>query len=682
QDDYFPEENGSVNEDFLPKPIESWSLSENNSKSSTRNNVKINSRCFYNIDKSDKRTTLQDKRRAIMITAETSVFEQNFCTADNNSELCQVSKDAIPDQMLVRIKSLEFDSKNQIKPDVKKSIRLVTQSASHQTEPDTSLEGQIQKMFLFPFNYHSLVFDTLKLDIYSYGSLLNKPKRLGRAVIRLNVLKQAISNREGFERTFPLESKELHPYEVGTVQINIGFHFRNDPPISSIFLRSVITQIKTLSIVHHGIEFNGHGHLNTLVHPESKPLSIFDFILSKKTTDSIKEFVSLFYGFHGHGWQMTKLEIMKAYILLEKYYDQKPKFITGNLITNIDKLKKAKYYLKFSIATYGSFMFNVFGYGYKMAPKNAMRMKSDRKIIQDYFGISKDDIICWEFGKMTVSVPNYMIIRDPKTNSIIISIRGTLNATDIITDVLAHYEPWNGGFVHRGMLRSAQYLVRKSLNDIRAAVSKFKANSIQVIGHSLGASVSCLVTLILRKQCKDLLKKGIDIHAWAFATPPSCSLDIACRNEVMDCIDNFVNENDIIPRLSYGSFIDFKELIKFVAKNVKNRSYKKNKKMYFNYNLSLIMESIDNYYKNLKSKSHDQKLYIPGTIYYMYKKRDPSNPILKEILCEKSTQESFTDITLRRNCLLQHLPDQYDKRLGKVINRLVKNLDCSSINEK
>jgi hypothetical protein len=145
----------------------------------------------------------------------------------------------------------------------------------------------------------------------------------------------------------------------------------------------------------------------------------------------------------------------------------------------------------------------------------------------------------------------------------------------VITDALAHYEPWNGGFVHRGVLRSAQYLVNHSLNDIKEAVKRFKSNAIQIIGHSLGAAVSAIVTILLREKCEDLIEQGIDIHAWNFATVPCCSLDLACRIEAEKCIDNFVNENDVIPRLSYGNLMDFKELVKFAASELKNEKYKK-----------------------------------------------------------------------------------------------------------
>ncbi|CAG8662489.1 3176_t:CDS:2, partial [Dentiscutata heterogama] len=128
--------------------------------------------------------------------------------------LIHLSKNAIPDQIFVSIKSLQFDL-SPMKSDFKKSIHLATQSASHHTKPAISLKKQMGKAFLFPFNYHSLVFDTLKLDFYIYESLLNTKKKFGRVIVRLNVLRQAILDRSKFEGTFPIENNELlHLYDV------------------------------------------------------------------------------------------------------------------------------------------------------------------------------------------------------------------------------------------------------------------------------------------------------------------------------------------------------------------------------------------------------------------------------------------------------------------------------------
>lgn len=59
---------------------------------------------------------------------------------------------------------------------------------------------------------------------------------------------------------------------------------------------------------------------------------------------------------------------------------------------------------------------------------DAFRINSNQKAVQEFFCLGKDDIICWEYEN-GVSVPHYMVIRDPETNDIIISIRGTMVCT-------------------------------------------------------------------------------------------------------------------------------------------------------------------------------------------------------------------------------------------------------------
>ncbi|CAG8755626.1 1374_t:CDS:10, partial [Dentiscutata erythropus] len=597
-----------------------------------------------------------------------------------------LSGDPIPDQILVQIKSLEFDPLRQPNPSAKKSIRLVIHPVIYHTKPSVLLEEQMKKMFLFPFDYHSFVFDSMKIDFYDYGTFLNTKKKLGRAYIKLNALKNAITNKKEFEGTFPLEAKEFpHMQEIGTIKLNIKFHYPNDPPLTPVDSRPPAIRVKSAPPVLNDrdltteiVEVDDFDYSNLLMHPEVRSLGILDMVLCQETRDAIKEITVLYNSFFDNGWKLTKLEFLEAYMLLEKYYAQKPNPVTGNLIHDVDIMQKAQRYLKFSMASYGSFLFHWFGYGHNMAPLSAIRMNSDKRIVQDFFGLDKQDFICWEYGQNLVSVPSYMIIRDPETNAII-------NVADVITDALARYEPWNGGLVHRGVLRSAQYLVDRSLNDIKAAVVKFNVDSIEVIGHSLGASISSIVTLLLREKCKDLILSGIDIRAWNFATAPCCSHDLACKPETLNYIYNFVNENDVIPRLSYGNLMDFKELVKFAANELKNGEYKKLKT---SEKFSKMFLTIDAYRETLKSNpTSGQKLYIPGTIYYLYKGlyRSSTKSSLvyytKDIVCEKSTPDLFTDISLRRNWLFHHFPDRYDKKFKGVIKFLLKRINEEEIDK-
>ncbi|CAG8745218.1 41435_t:CDS:10, partial [Gigaspora margarita] len=645
---YIQKENeDDIQQDF--GQIDQNSLVNNTGKFQSYNN-----KLYYN---KDEESNNKHSKKISLSLDKTSI---NLKNAMLDQEIgVQVEDDQVPNSIYLD-SPLNFDPLQRLDSNIKRSIRLMIGLITYHTKSSTSLEEQLKKSFLFPFNYHSLIFDTMKLVIYEHGSFLNKKRKCGRVVVPLSALKQAILDQKEFEGIFPIEANGSLD-EIGAVQINIKFNFSNGSPFTSP-IQSTLINISREYIQSDNIE----------THPDAISLGILDTVLNQETRDAIKEITALYHTFFGHGWKLTKLEFLKSYMLLEKYYNQKTNPITGNLCCDVDVMKKALRYLQFSMASYGSFLFHWFGYG----PINAFGITSDKKIVKRFFNLDKSDIICWEYGHNAVSVPSYMVIRDPETNSIIISIRGTMSITDLITDALAHYESWNDGFVHRGALRSAQYLINHSLKEIRDAVIKYKVNSIKVMGHSLGASISSLTTLILREHCKDMLDRGIDIHAWNFATFPCCSLDIASKADTMNCINNFVNENDVIPRLSYGNLMDFKELVKFAASELKNNEYKelrsKNK-------LSKIFSSIDEYRKTLKLNSSSQKLYIPGKIYYLYKRLGHSHAetsyfpsYTKEVVCEESRPDLFTDICLRKNWLFHHFPDRYDKRLKGAIKFLKK----------
>jgi len=96
--------------------------------------------------------------------------------------------------------------------------------------------------------------------------------------------------------------------------------------------------------------------------------------------------------------------------------------------------------------------------------------------------------------------------------------------------------------------------------------------------------------------------------------------------------------------------------------------------------LAKILTSIDDYRNQLKTNSLAQKLFIPGTIYYLYKGfyRTHANSSIafytKDIVCERSKPDLFTDISLRRNWLFHHFPDRYDKKFKGITKSLFRKL--------
>ncbi|CAG8846030.1 15455_t:CDS:1, partial [Gigaspora margarita] len=64
-------------------------------------------------------------------------------------------------------------------------------------------------------------------------------------------------------------------------------------------------------------------------------------------------------------------------------------------------------------------------------------------------------------------------------------------------------------------------------------------------GHSLGAGVSAILAMHLK-----LMFRNRNIQAWNFATPPCCTLKTLQLERDQNFIINFVNEKDIVLRLS------------------------------------------------------------------------------------------------------------------------------------
>ncbi|CAG8852724.1 19786_t:CDS:2, partial [Gigaspora margarita] len=181
---------------------------------------------------------------------------------------------------------------------------------------------------------------------------------------------------------------------------------------------------------------------------------------------------------------------------------------------------------------------------------------------------------------------------------------------DLYTDLQGYIESTEENGYHSGMYTSASFILLDLLK--KTSIIK-KEYSIKVIGHSLGAGMSAILVIQLK-----LLLQNHNIHAWNFATPPCCTLQSAQNYEKL--ITNFVNEENIVPRLSLENLYYFKNLYLFLKD-------KKNEK---------------------PEPKDDKNLFIPGTIYYIYK----NDKIIK---CGITKAEYLYEITPQQN-LLEHNP--------------------------
>lgn len=127
----------------------------------------------------------------------------------------------------------------------------------------------------------------------------------------------------------------------------------------------------------------------------------------------------------GQGFELTNMQVLTGFTVLEKFYSDLPRNRSWDIVENLSDVDMGARFWKFSIASYGWKGLNFIGKGNGIF-SDAMREHSDAKSIIEYLTIPKEDLLAYEFRSAEAFRPSYFIARDRFTNSIVLSIRGTM----------------------------------------------------------------------------------------------------------------------------------------------------------------------------------------------------------------------------------------------------------------
>lgn len=127
----------------------------------------------------------------------------------------------------------------------------------------------------------------------------------------------------------------------------------------------------------------------------------------------------------GQGFELTNMQVLTGLSVLEKFYTDLPRSRAEDVVTDLSDIDDAARFWKFSIASYGWKGLNFIGKGNGIF-SDAMREHSDAKSIVEYLTIPKEDLLAYEFRSAEAFRPSYFIAKDRFTNSIVLSIRGTM----------------------------------------------------------------------------------------------------------------------------------------------------------------------------------------------------------------------------------------------------------------
>ncbi|KAM0681262.1 hypothetical protein GINT2_000460 [Glugoides intestinalis] len=186
-------------------------------------------------------------------------------------------------------------------------------------------------------------------------------------------------------------------------------------------------------------------------------------------------------------------------------------------------------------------------------------------------------------------------------DTLVIGFRGTLSHYDLINDLDGNYSPFLTGYAHSGILKLVKSFIETEFEFITTILKERSLKKVLLVGHSLGGGVASLLHLMLMDSG---LLSDYAVNTVTFASPPTVS-----QTFINQEVENLVTYNygdDIIPKLSVGSLLDFKYMCLSMANSYK--VFSKSEEM---------LEKLVSVRKYLRESNINPKLYQPGTVYHI-----------------------------------------------------------------
>ncbi|KAK8810616.1 hypothetical protein WA158_007191 [Blastocystis sp. Blastoise] len=240
--------------------------------------------------------------------------------------------------------------------------------------------------------------------------------------------------------------------------------------------------------------------------------------------------------------------------------------------------------------------------------------KSCKYVLMATAHINREDILWYNINfpyimlseGAKVQCPNVFIVKDTENKKICVVIKGTNSLNDLLLDLALLPIQTSSGSVHEGAGKCALFLIHD--NDFNKALKEALYNNkgydIEVIGHSLGASIGALLCIFWRKY-----KMYTEVYSECilFACFPCLCKDYKDKGE--QYIHIFVNEDDNIPRFC----ADQGELLSQHLKMCYNNK---------DTDLPSLESQVQELTNNIGSKYDPCDIQplnftLPGTIYYM-----------------------------------------------------------------
>lgn len=291
------------------------------------------------------------------------------------------------------------------------------------------------------------------------------------------------------------------------------------------------------------------------------------------------------------------------------------------------------------------------------------RPDADKKTVLEYLGIPEPDLLVFNLDEHMLYRPNFFVCIDRQLSALILSIRGTMSMRDTLTDLVCEYVPWNGGLVHSGIMTSASWFFDNICRQMLLWAAEYNVKHLYIVGHSLGGGTSALCTVLLLEHLRanpdewpmqtqgDEKPVPVNIHCYSYGTPPIVSANLADRYDAH--IDCFLNGDDVVPRLCYGTCADLRLMIIHAASLAQT--------WHLFSDGSAVFAELARLRSALQASPTHPKLCQPGRLHHFLGLPAPAAQHYR--LLETVSWTRFWEMELRQRMLVHHLPSRYEEAL-------------------
>ena len=323
--------------------------------------------------------------------------------------------------------------------------------------------------------------------------------------------------------------------------------------------------------------------------------------------------------------------------------------------------------------------------------------RADLPAMAAFAGVATEDVI---MGNMSADIDRvvYYVVRDRETQSLVVTIRGTMSAQDCLTDGrqrLASYRipkrlavtmtgerksPDTQAPV--GFLRASERIIReiKAAEHVVKLIKSGEIKNIVTTGHSLGGAISSILPVLMLNES---LFENVRVRGFPFAPPPVFERALATCDGMKELLTATVYADDMVPRISIFTVHKTRKMALACVRTAKGRTVRGLAKRGFSAEELKALAAEFESDACIPTEKDDPNAVVPlhvgGAIYHFKSRVSASPPTCfrcrqvgcclcagalvpvgsLDVVVYRASSEAFQDMKVSKDMTHDHLPNFY-----------------------